>query len=35
LFVCCPIVDGAFHVGDRTKYVTIWSGDAQGSTVDP
>ena len=35
LFVCCPIVDGTFHVGDRTKYVTIWSGDAQGSTVDP
>ncbi len=33
LFVCCPIVDGTFHVGDRSKYVTIWSGATQGSTV--
>ena len=23
LFVCCPIVDGAFDVGDTTKYVTV------------
>ncbi len=33
LFVCCPIVDGAFEVGDRSRYVTIWSGDTPRSTV--
>jgi hypothetical protein len=26
LFVCCPIVDGAFDVGDTSKYVTICTG---------
>jgi hypothetical protein len=25
LFVCCPIVDGKFEVGDTTKYVTVAS----------
>ena len=29
LFVCCPIVDGSFDVGDRSKYVTIESGDLE------
>ena len=23
LFVCCPIVEGAYDVGDTTKYVTV------------
>ena len=25
LFVCCPIVDGTFEVGDTAKYVTVAS----------
>jgi len=25
LFVCCPIVDGRFEVGDTSKYVTVAS----------
>ena len=27
LFVCCPIVDGTFDVGDTTKYVTVCRAD--------